>query len=185
MTQVEVRAAVVVLAALLAGCGRPHASPVAARPETRPLNRNTVLITGDIRSTGALSIDELAGLGAEDFTYEHDGSTRTMRGTPMEAVLRRFGWDVGPGGKEAAPPDRRTGWRHAVLATSAEGYRMAFSTAELTAENGPSKVFVVWEDGGKPLDAAVGPIRLVVPTDKKGARSVRGLVELRVVDLGK
>ena len=38
-----------------------------------------------------------------------------------------------------------------------------------------------FERDGKPLDDAIGPFRLVVPTDKRGARWVRQVTRIRIV----
>jgi DMSO/TMAO reductase YedYZ molybdopterin-dependent catalytic subunit len=168
---------------LLAGCGSKPRPASAA--ESRAGDPARITVTGDLPSTGSLGIDDLAAMPAEDFEWQHDGVTKPMRGVPMEAVLRKYGWDVGPGGKDVQPRDRRPGWRRAIVVTAADGFRAVFSSAEVTAENGPSKVFVVWQEDGKPLEAPVGPIRLLVPTDKKGSRSVRAVAGIRVMDLGK
>lgn len=142
-------------------------------------------VSGDIPRSGMLSIAEMESLGAVDIRWEHDGEPRESRGVNIEKVIRHFGWDVGAGGKQIAPKDRRPGWRCVVIAKSADGFRAVYSTAELTAENGPTRAFIVWKQDGKPLDPAEGPLRIIVPTDKKGSRAVRQLVELQVMDLGK
>ena len=164
--------AVALLLALLGGCGPAAPAPVSPAapiaPATRPADRDHVVVTGDLPTTGSLGIGDLATLPAEEFAWEHDGVTKTMRGVPMEAVLRKFGWAVGPGGREAGPADRRTGWRRAILVRSADGYGTAFSTAELTAENGPSKVYFVWEEDGKPARFLLWPDPAPRPDGQEG-----------------
>jgi DMSO/TMAO reductase YedYZ molybdopterin-dependent catalytic subunit len=48
---------------------------------------------------------------------------------------------------------------------------------------GGTTVLVAWEMDGKPLAPSVGPLRLVVPTDKKGTRALYQLVSLEVVEV--
>ena len=54
---------------------------------------------------------------------------------------------------------------------------------ELLETLGATNAVLVWEMDGKPLPAPVGPFRLVVTTDKGGARSLHQLSSLRVVNL--
>lgn len=166
------------------GCSTPSADQLRPRA-TGDAATPVLTVTGDLPRMGRLNVAELEALGASDITWEHNGVVHGVRGVPVEAVLRHFGWDIGPGGREAGPAERRSGMRCAILAKCADGYRTTFSCAELTAENGPTSAFVVWQENGAPLDTQTGPLRLVTPTDKQGARSVRQLRELHVVDLGR
>ncbi|WP_017666594.1 molybdopterin-dependent oxidoreductase [Sandarakinorhabdus sp. AAP62] len=68
-----------------------------------------------------------------------------------------------------------------IIAEAADGYRVAFGLAELDAKLGNRPVLVASACDGKPLAAADGPLRLVVPGEARAARSVRQLKALRVV----
>ena len=70
-----------------------------------------------------------------------------------------------------------------IVAEAADGYRVAFSLAELDARLGNHPVLVATACDGKPLAEADGPLRLVVPGEARAARSVRQLKTLRVVSL--
>lgn len=70
-----------------------------------------------------------------------------------------------------------------IVAEAADGYRVAFSLAELDAKLGKRSVLVATACDGQPLAAADGPLRLVVPGEIRAARSVRQLRALRVVSL--
>jgi Oxidoreductase molybdopterin binding domain len=70
-----------------------------------------------------------------------------------------------------------------IVAEAADGYRVAFSLAEIDAKLGGRAVLIATRCNGKPLDAASGPLRLVVPGEARAARSVRQLQRLRVVAL--
>ena len=78
----------------------------------------------------------------------------------------------------------RGGWMAAVVrATGADGYQVVFSLAELDESFGGLQVLVADQQNGKPLAPEDGPLRLVVPSDKRGARSLRQLVRLEIVEL--
>jgi DMSO/TMAO reductase YedYZ molybdopterin-dependent catalytic subunit len=72
-----------------------------------------------------------------------------------------------------------------LLAEASDGYRVVFSLAELDADFTDAQVLVADTLDGAPLGANVGPLRLVVPQDKRPARWVRMLKSLTVVQLGK
>lgn len=70
-----------------------------------------------------------------------------------------------------------------IVAEAADGYRVAFSLAELDAKLGNRAVLVATACDGKPLTKADGPLRLVVPGEVRAARSVRQLRALKVTIL--
>jgi hypothetical protein len=70
-----------------------------------------------------------------------------------------------------------------IVAEAADGYRVAFSLAELDPKLGNHTVLVANACDGKALSEADGPLRLVVPGEVRAARSVRQIRALRVVAL--
>ena len=69
-----------------------------------------------------------------------------------------------------------------VLAEGADSYRVSFSLAELDPGLQDSQVIVADTMNGQPLGDKVGPLRLVVPQDKRPARWVRMLRSIKVVN---
>ena len=67
---------------------------------------------------------------------------------------------------------------------AADGYRTTFSSAELTRENGPSQVFLVWEEDGHPLDPS-GTSAAARSDRQEGRARGERREGIRVVDLGK
>jgi hypothetical protein len=67
-----------------------------------------------------------------------------------------------------------------VVATGSDGYVSVVALGEVDPAFHPGTVLVADAMDGKPLDAKVGPFRLVVSEDKKPARSVRNLVRIEV-----
>ncbi|MFZ0312910.1 MAG: molybdopterin-dependent oxidoreductase [Candidatus Korobacteraceae bacterium] len=63
--------------------------------------------------------------------------------------------------------------RDYVEVAGRDGYRVVFALAELDPSLQDNKVLVAISNEGKPLDDSLGPIRVIVPQDKRQARSVR------------
>jgi hypothetical protein len=70
-----------------------------------------------------------------------------------------------------------------VVLTARDDYRVVFTLAEVDPTLGARRVFVVDRCDDKPLDPDTGPLRLLVPDDKRGARSLRQLDAIRVETL--
>jgi len=143
-------------------------------------------VTGDLPSSGSLSIAELGGMAPVSVEWtDHGGDVRHFRAVPLDRVLARFGFTSGPMGKDVPILDKRAGWKKAVVAVAADGFEAVFSCAEVQDGMGPTRAYIAFEADGKPLSAQEGPLRLLVPTDKERSRSVRQLVRLEIVDLRK
>jgi hypothetical protein len=67
-----------------------------------------------------------------------------------------------------------------VVLTARDDYRIVFTLAELEPTLGARRVYVVDRCDDKPLDADTGPLRVLVPDDQRGARSLRQLDAIRV-----
>ena len=136
-------------------------------------------VTGDVPSPLALSASDLAAMPRErtDVT-EQDGVKTTYEGVALQEILKRAGIPFGRQmrGKTLA------GY---VLAEAKDGYAVVFGLGELDPDLGATRVIVADKRDGKPLFEYQGPVRLVIPADKEGARSVRMLEKLEVVKLRK
>ena len=71
----------------------------------------------------------------------------------------------------------------AVVAEGSDGYRAAFSLAELDDDFAAEAVLIADSVDGQPLGSDQGPFRLVVPGDKRQGRWVRMLKSITVVNL--
>lgn len=117
-----------------------------------------------------------AGLPVVAAMLTAHGRTQRCEGVPLAALAARAGLASSEAVKGPALVT-------AIIATAADGYRVAFTLGEIDPKLGNATVLVSDRCDGKPLDAADGPVRLVVPGDTRGARSVRQLVSLVVVAL--
>jgi DMSO/TMAO reductase YedYZ molybdopterin-dependent catalytic subunit len=109
-------------------------------------------------------------------TDGHSGQTITFRGVWLSDLLARAGVPLG---------EKLRGMALAtyVVAEASDGYRVVFSLAEVDPRTSGSDVLIADAADGKPLDEKTGPLRLVVPRDKRPARWVRQLTTLRIVKL--
>jgi DMSO/TMAO reductase YedYZ molybdopterin-dependent catalytic subunit len=115
---------------------------------------------------------ELAKLPHTELRATEHGRTGTFAGVPLADVLRKAG----------VPIDSVRGRRtmDVVIITAADGYHAAFSLAELAPDLGGRAVLVADRRDGQPLDSAEGPLRLVVPDDKRPTRWVRQVTRIDI-----
>jgi len=103
---------------------------------------------------------------------DHEGKAHTYTGVPVQRILERAGVTTGTQlrGKNLVKY---------LLVKCADGYEVLFSLAELDSSFTNRSVILADEMDGQPLPLSSGPFRLVVPGEKKLARScfqVTGLV---------
>ncbi len=110
-------------------------------------------------------------LPAATATLAAHGATRTCRGVALADLAARAGVPSGAAVKGEALAT-------VIVAEGADGYRVVFSLGEIDATLGKTPIIVADRCDAAPLGAAEGPLRLVVPGDSRGARSVRQLVRL-------
>ena len=138
----------------------------------------SVQVTGAVKQPLSLTADELAKMPRASVKTTSDGIETTYEGVWVHEALKRAGVPQGPAlrGKALA------GY---VLAQAQDGYQVVFSLAELDPAFIDNQILLADSANGKPLFGAQGRFRLVVPKDKPGARSVRMLTTLEVVQLRK
>jgi hypothetical protein len=103
---------------------------------------------------------------------DHEGDAR-FDGVPLSALLPAAGIPLG---------DALRGPRMAevLLVSAADGYKVAFALAEIDPAFATRQIILADKRDGKPLDAKEGPFRIVVPGDKRPARWIRQVRELRI-----
>ncbi len=134
----------------------------------------SVHIEGGPLRAESFTMEKLKALGPATVDWKDKIGAHRMTGVPVEKLLRHLG---------LAEQPRHAELRAALVATAADGFVAVFSIAELLGEFGPSTVILAWEQNGKPLPPQHGAFRLVVPTDKRGARSIYQLTSLKLVPL--
>jgi hypothetical protein len=122
----------------------------------------------------AVSVEALEKLGLQKAQWTEKGVVHVVEGVPMEAVLG----SVEPADAGVRP--KHASWRQVVLARASDGYSAVFSSGEIAAGLGNTKVLVVTRQDGAPLSGKLGRFRLAVLTDKEPARSIFQLESLEV-----
>jgi hypothetical protein len=138
-----------------------------------------LVVQSDIPSTLSLTADDLAKMPRETASVPApDGTKIVYEGVTLLAVLQKAG---APFGKQLRGKVLST----YVLAKAMDGYQVMFTLGELDPDFGNETILLADKRDGKPLPDKQGPLRLVCPNDKEGARSVRMLQTLEVVRLAK
>jgi DMSO/TMAO reductase YedYZ molybdopterin-dependent catalytic subunit len=138
----------------------------------------SVQVTGAVKQALTLSADDLAKMPRASVRTTNNGMETVYQGVWLHEVLKRAGV---PEGSEL----RGKALSSYVLAQAQDGYQVLFSLGELDPAFIDNEILLADTANGKPLFGAQGRFRLVVPKDRPGARSVRMLTKLEVVQLRK
>ena len=138
----------------------------------------SVQITGAVKQPLTLSADDLAKMPRASVHTTNNGMETVYEGVWLHDVLKKAGV---PQGSEL----RGKALTSYVLAEAQDGYQVVFSLGELDPSFIDNEILLADTANGKPLFGAQGRFRLVVPKDKPGARSVRMLTRIEVVQVRK
>lgn len=138
----------------------------------------TLVIGGDVTPGLTVKPADLKTMPRTTVTVSEEGRTIAYEGVLVGELLKRAGAPVGRdlSGKAVASY---------VRATAKDGYQVVFSLAELDPGFTANDIIVADTIDGKPLFDYQGPLRIVAPHDKRGARSIRMLQRIEVVRLVK
>lgn len=132
-------------------------------------------VTGEIKASLKLTLAELKAMPSETVTAkDHDGTTASYEGVPLHAILSRAG---APQGESLRGEELRL----CVLVKAADGYQAVFALAELDPLFTDRQALLAYRRDGVELDAKAGPLRLVIPDEKRQGRWVRQVKELEIV----
>jgi DMSO/TMAO reductase YedYZ molybdopterin-dependent catalytic subunit len=147
----------------------------AAWPQAGADNDAALLsLKGEVKQELQLTAADLKAIPRVKVTAkDHDGTAREYEGVALQTLLAKAGV---PLGSEL----RGKNMTLFVVAEATDGYRAVFSLAELDADFAGVQVIVADLEDGKPLDAQHGPLRMVVPGDKRQGRWVRLLKNISV-----
>jgi len=139
---------------------------------------SAVQITGDVKQSLTLTADDLAKMPRASVKTMSNGMETVYEGVWLHEVLKRAGVPQG----EAL---RGKALSTYVQAYAQDGYQVVFSLGELDPAFIDNEILLADTANGKALFGAQGRFRLVVPKDKPGARSVRMLTKIEVVQVRK
>ena len=106
---------------------------------------------------------------------DHDGKETSYSGYPLQTLLARAGV---ASGKQL----HGSNMAQYLLVKCTDGYQVLFSLAELDSSFTNRVPVLADRINGKPLPADRGPFRLIVPGEKRPARSCYQVAELVVKD---
>jgi len=147
---------------------------MASAQQTQP----TVQVTGSVTRPLTLTADDLAKMPRASVRTTSNGMETVYEGVWLHEVLKKAGAPQGSTlrGKALASY---------VLAEARDGYQVVFSLAELDPDFIDNQILLADTANGKPLFGAQGRFRIVASKEKPGARSIRMLTKLEVVQLRK
>lgn len=160
----------------LAGASVLSASPLIAQQTATATP--SVRVTGAVTQSLTLTAADLAGMPRASVRTTSNGITTTYEGVWVADVLKKAGAPLGNALRGAALSTY-------VIAMASDGYQVVFSLGELDPEMSGGQYLLADSADGQALFGETGAFRLVVPTDKRGARSIRMLTSLQVVTVRK
>ena len=106
---------------------------------------------------------------------DHRGNKSRYSGVPLRVLLDKVGVPQG---------DKVRGkWIGSFVAVDAlDDYRAVFALAELDPAFNDRTIILADQRNGQPLDKKHGPFQVIAPGDKRQARWVWGVREIRVID---
>jgi hypothetical protein len=146
-------------AAAPARAGEPQTGIVVVGPSHTPVN----LSAGDLAQLPAAHVDTA-------FLTEHGTHAASFDGPLLWTVLQQTG--------VVDPAKHREQVSQTVVIFGRDGYRAVLGLGEIAPEFEGKQVILAERMDGKPLDA--GHLRVVVPLDKRGGRSVRDVTRIEV-----
>lgn len=131
-----------------------------------------VKVSGEVTKPLTLYADDLAKMKHSNATMkDRDGKEHSYKGVPVQEILETAGVTTG----KQLKGENLTKY---LLVKCADGYEVIFSLAELDSSFTDRTVILADELEGKPLPVDKGPFRLVVPGEKKPARSSFQVTEM-------
>jgi DMSO/TMAO reductase YedYZ molybdopterin-dependent catalytic subunit len=147
-------------------------------PAAQAQQAPAVSVTGAVKQPLTLTAADLATMPRATAVTDNNGIQTKYEGVWLSDVLKKAGVPMGSGMRGAALATY-------VVASASDGYQVVFSLGELDPEMTDGQVLLADKANDKPLFGENGAFRLVIPKDKRGARSVRLLEKIEVVQVKK
>jgi len=143
-----------------------------AQPSAEPDAR--LVVAGAVPKPLELTVQDLEKLPRQAVrAREHDGSEVEFEGVPLFEVLKAAGVTFGADLRGPALADY-------LVVEAADGYRVVFALPELDPASTDRPVILADRRAGRPLEKREGPLRIVMPGEKRHSRWVRQVVALKV-----
>jgi DMSO/TMAO reductase YedYZ molybdopterin-dependent catalytic subunit len=142
--------------------------------QTGEASKISLRVSGEVERQLTLSAEDLAKLPRRSVkAKDHGGKESEFEGSPLVAVLTLAGVKFGEG-------LRGKNLELYLVVEAADGYRAVYALPELDPAYTDKVILLADKRDGKPMDAREGPLRIVVPDEKRQARWVRQVTGLVV-----
>jgi molybdate transport system substrate-binding protein len=149
-------------------------------PEIALQTDGNLYVEGQVLNPLALSVDDLrAQYAPQTIEVTYLSGEETVQ-TSFTGVLL---WEVINAAQVNTNADVRNDKLSLyIVATGADGYQSVISWGEIDPEYGNQPVLIALDENGQPLAPEDGGFRLIVPSDIRGGRYVRQLINLSIRD---
>jgi DMSO/TMAO reductase YedYZ molybdopterin-dependent catalytic subunit len=149
--------------------------PTAARARDPAPRSDVVLsVVGGVPDKLTLTASEFARFPRHTVrAKDHEGKEAEFTGVPLVEVLKKAGVKFGP---DLRGPALAT----YLVVEAADGYRAVFALPELDPAFTDRVILLADRRDGKAFSAREGPLRIIVPGEKRHARWVRQVIALKV-----
>jgi DMSO/TMAO reductase YedYZ molybdopterin-dependent catalytic subunit len=131
-------------------------------------------VGGEVPHPLTFTAEEFAGLPRQSVrAKDRDGKEVEFEGVPVFEILQRAGLKLGQDLRGPALASY-------LLVEAADGYRAVFALPEIDPACTDRTILLVDRRDGQPLPAQDGPLRIVVPGEKRHSRWVRLVVALKI-----
>ena len=139
---------------------------------------DSIVITGDVVTPGAWSVQTVKNQFASEaktitYTTGAEKQEKSATGIPLLSLINAAQLKI-----EQTP--KHYDLSFIVIATARDGYKAFFSYAELAQLRNNPRVWLVWEEDGKPLAEKAAPMSLLIIDETH--RSVSGLASITLAD---
>ncbi len=162
------------LAALLLFAAGAAVATGQSRPSDPATQNASLVFDGNVKNPQRLSEERLRSLPAE----RAEVSFQTSRGTETSSYAGVLLWTLLAEAGGIDDSAKGAELRHTIMITGRDGYRVVISTGEIAPDFGGKRAMLAYERDGKDLGQA--GLRVVMPGDKRGGRSVRDVVRIEI-----
>ncbi|HEV3165019.1 MAG TPA: molybdopterin-dependent oxidoreductase [Isosphaeraceae bacterium] len=151
--------------------------PVIAQvPEKPAAPASAIVLTvgGDVPQPLKLTAAEFARLPRQSTrAKDHEGKESEFEGVPLVDVLKAAGVKFGD---DLRGPALAT----YLVVEASDGYRAVFALPELDPASTDRMTLLADRRDGQPMSAKEGPLRVIVPGEKRHSRWVRQVIALKI-----
>jgi DMSO/TMAO reductase YedYZ molybdopterin-dependent catalytic subunit len=147
---------------------------VGAVAAASPAPAQDLTVAGLSGQAVTLTPADIAALPHVTLTLSVEGKTHTYEGVPVTDILARVGAPEGKALKGADLAD-------VILVTAKDSYTVALSLADTDPLVRKDQIILADKADGAPLPDGLGPYRLVVEGDQRGARMARMVVSIALL----